>query len=306
MQIVGGDGHGFLVEEKDESLPAFGPVIWVIDPIDGTGNYQRGIDLWGIAISLWEGNKTVYAAILYPTLLNKMYYGFFGKGVYDAKGNNVKLHKMGTNKLVHAICGIDKTLWRKIEKADLAKLEDEQSSFVDNIALNLARAGSKDIKLVRGKPVFEKPLPTDKKELESFLEKSIQRSAIVLRGQQQRVRERAFAIEAPSRLSEFLTDPTKAAISAAEKTKRGKEKTLTPEEADQKIQIEADFAKSYINDYLVPRFDESRSMDDLEQLIPDSDRTIAERLRFLMWHETYHVGQTEYLRQLAGKGDKVI
>lgn len=29
-------------------------------------------------------------------------------------------------------------------------------------------------------------------------------------------------------------------------------------------------------------------------------------LDFLLWHETYHVGQLEYLRQLTGKNDKVI
>ncbi|MGQ9493302.1 MAG: DinB family protein [Anaerolineae bacterium] len=34
--------------------------------------------------------------------------------------------------------------------------------------------------------------------------------------------------------------------------------------------------------------------------------TVAERLFFLYFHETYHVGQTEYLRQLAGTNDKVI
>jgi hypothetical protein len=42
---------------------------------------------------------------------------------------------------------------------------------------------------------------------------------------------------------------------------------LTPEEADQKIQIESEFAKSYINDYLIPRFDESRSMDEFVEYI---------------------------------------
>ena len=38
----------------------------------------------------------------------------------------------------------------------------------------------------------------------------------------------------------------------------------------------------------------------------DNDRTVAYRLLFNAWHEGYHVGQTEYLRQLAGKDDKVI
>jgi hypothetical protein len=36
------------------------------------------------------------------------------------------------------------------------------------------------------------------------------------------------------------------------------------------------------------------------------DWNVAEFLHFLLWHETYHVGQTELLRQLAGKNDKVI
>lgn len=38
----------------------------------------------------------------------------------------------------------------------------------------------------------------------------------------------------------------------------------------------------------------------------DKMKTLGERLFFLYFHETYHVGQTEYLRQLAGKDDKVI
>ncbi len=40
---------------------------------------------------------------------------------------------------------------------------------------------------------------------------------------------------------------------------------------------------------------------------PEGDeRTIGQRLAFLCWHESYHTGQTEYLRQLAGTDDKII
>ena len=38
----------------------------------------------------------------------------------------------------------------------------------------------------------------------------------------------------------------------------------------------------------------------------EQGRTVAERILFLAWHEGYHLGQTEYLRQLAGKDDKII
>ena len=34
--------------------------------------------------------------------------------------------------------------------------------------------------------------------------------------------------------------------------------------------------------------------------------TVGQRVFFLYFHETYHVGQTELFRQLAGKDDKVI
>ncbi len=38
----------------------------------------------------------------------------------------------------------------------------------------------------------------------------------------------------------------------------------------------------------------------------DRKVSIAQRVFFLYFHETYHVGQTELFRQLAGKNNKVI
>ena len=36
------------------------------------------------------------------------------------------------------------------------------------------------------------------------------------------------------------------------------------------------------------------------------DRTIGSRLNGLTWHETYHTGQTEFTRQIAGKDDRIL
>jgi hypothetical protein len=50
----------------------------------------------------------------------------------------------------------------------------------------------------------------------------------------------------------------------------------------------------------------------LKQISPErlatviDEDTLEEQVRFLHWHETYHVGQLELLRQLTGKNDKVI
>ena len=43
-----------------------------------------------------------------------------------------------------------------------------------------------------------------------------------------------------------------------------------------------------------------------EEQVGERTLTLLERLHFAYFHETYHVGQTELLRALAGKTDKVI
>ncbi len=47
--------------------------------------------------------------------------------------------------------------------------------------------------------------------------------------------------------------------------------------------------------------------DQLEAIADEENRrTVGERLEFMHWHETYHVGQLEILRQLAGMNDAII
>jgi len=43
--------HGFLTEEEDPDLPSAGPIIWIIDPVDGTTNYSRHIPSFCVSIS---------------------------------------------------------------------------------------------------------------------------------------------------------------------------------------------------------------------------------------------------------------
>lgn len=52
----------------------------------------------------------------------------------------------------------------------------------------------------------------------------------------------------------------------------------------------------------------SLSEEDMKKEVGEGERKglLGEKLEFLAWHECYHVGQTEYLRQLAGTDDKVI
>ncbi len=53
---------------------------------------------------------------------------------------------------------------------------------------------------------------------------------------------------------------------------------------------------------------ESRTQDDLdrEARIWRGPLPLSEAISFMLWHEAYHSGQLELLRQLAGKNDHVI
>lgn len=43
--------HGFLTEEEDSGLPTEGPIIWIIDPIDGTTNYSRQQPNYSVSVA---------------------------------------------------------------------------------------------------------------------------------------------------------------------------------------------------------------------------------------------------------------
>ncbi len=39
---------------------------------------------------------------------------------------------------------------------------------------------------------------------------------------------------------------------------------------------------------------------------PNDTRSVGDLVAYLLWHEAYHTGQTEFLRQLSGKNDAVF
>lgn len=60
--------------------------LWIVDPIDGTFNYQRGVPLYGVSIAYCEEGVPVSGAILLPAL-GQLFYASQGHGAYLAQGN---------------------------------------------------------------------------------------------------------------------------------------------------------------------------------------------------------------------------
>lgn len=72
---------GFLGEESGQSGDPESALQWVVDPIDGTLSYTRGIPLFATLVTLLEGGQPVLACIDLPAL-GERYLGWRGGGCW--------------------------------------------------------------------------------------------------------------------------------------------------------------------------------------------------------------------------------
>jgi histidinol-phosphatase len=75
-----------LGEEFGVTAAAAGPGHrqWVIDPIDGTKNYIRGVPIWATLIALMDGDQPVVGLVSAPAL-GRRWWGAIGHGAYAGK-----------------------------------------------------------------------------------------------------------------------------------------------------------------------------------------------------------------------------
>jgi len=67
--------HGVLSEEAEHQFPAQ-DWCWIIDPIDGTTNFTRGIPLWGISLGLLYQGTPVFGYVHIPPI-DQSFHGFW-------------------------------------------------------------------------------------------------------------------------------------------------------------------------------------------------------------------------------------
>jgi histidinol-phosphatase len=61
-----------------------GPRCWVIDPIDGTKNYVRGVPVWATLIGLMDGNQVVMGVVSAP-VLGRRWWAATGTGAWTGR-----------------------------------------------------------------------------------------------------------------------------------------------------------------------------------------------------------------------------
>ncbi|MGH3714471.1 MAG: histidinol-phosphatase [Micromonosporaceae bacterium] len=77
---------GVLGEEFGSSEPAAWPAArrWIVDPIDGTKNFVRGVPVWATLIALLAGDEPVVGLVSAPAL-GRRWWAAKGTGAYAGK-----------------------------------------------------------------------------------------------------------------------------------------------------------------------------------------------------------------------------
>lgn len=67
--------HGILTEETLHIFPK-NDWCWIVDPIDGTTNFTRGIPIWGISLGLLYKGTPVFGAVYFPEF-KQFFHGYW-------------------------------------------------------------------------------------------------------------------------------------------------------------------------------------------------------------------------------------
>ncbi len=111
---------GVLGEEFGASAPAKGARHWVIDPIDGTKNFVRGVPVWGTLIALMEGDTPVAGLVSAPAL-GRRWWGAVGHGAYAGRHQRAasRISVSAVNRLADAsFCYSSLTGWAENGRLD--------------------------------------------------------------------------------------------------------------------------------------------------------------------------------------------
>ena len=90
-------GDGILGEEFGEERPTAARQ-WIVDPIDGTKSFIRGVPLWGSLVAMTDGGQVIAGAAYFPAI-DELVAAAVGEGAW---WNDVRCHVSGVNALAAA------------------------------------------------------------------------------------------------------------------------------------------------------------------------------------------------------------
>jgi histidinol-phosphatase len=127
------------------------PRQWVVDPIDGTHNFVRGVPVWGTLISLVDDGRPVLGLVAAPAL-GRRWWAALGSGAWAGRSltSAKQLHVSGIERLEDASLSCSSyTSWSSVDRErevlDLARACWRERAFGDFWSYMLLAEGAVDI-----------------------------------------------------------------------------------------------------------------------------------------------------------------
>jgi myo-inositol-1(or 4)-monophosphatase len=132
--------HGFLTEEDDSHLPTDGPIIWVIDPVDGTTNFSRSIPSFCVSIGAVSAAGELLAGVVYDPMRNEMFGAAHNQGAWlrTPAGGQQPIHVSQVDRLEKTIFALDWSRQPSLRKLALEFLVDMAPLVQDVRAMGTA------------------------------------------------------------------------------------------------------------------------------------------------------------------------
>ncbi len=124
-------GDGFLGEEYGET-PGTTGYRWILDPIDGTRSYVRGIPIWAVLVGL-EYKGELISGIVDATPLGNTYHALRGEGSYRDQRRIRVSHETDLSRSLLFYSSLSWFVKARREKEflELVRLTERQRGFGD-------------------------------------------------------------------------------------------------------------------------------------------------------------------------------
>lgn len=143
-------GDGFLGEEFGDQ-PGSSGFRWVIDPIDGTKSFIRGIPLWGTLIGLEHHGEPIAGACYVPGW-KQLFHALRGQGAYrdDCRIQVSEIANLSSAMLCYSSISWFQDHHRQEQFLKLVEGTDRQRGYGDFIGFLLVAQGSSEIMVDHG------------------------------------------------------------------------------------------------------------------------------------------------------------
>jgi myo-inositol-1(or 4)-monophosphatase len=99
-------GDGFLGEETAASFETGSDRLWIVDPIDGTHNFLRGIAYWNVSIAYAEGGARTLGAV-YDPVHDELFHARRGGGAWrSGAAGDARIVAAETSSLTGAVISV--------------------------------------------------------------------------------------------------------------------------------------------------------------------------------------------------------